>query len=555
MVTHLCDRGTPPPTRLNGRMHDDSDAASALRTALLGAGYTVAGLRELWGDAAADALDRADPAPARRQLARHAGSPLAALARLFYFAEPVAVEGLVPVDEPAGNGAPFAAGADPALKAAFAAAQALGLVRVDPDPKTGDVARPLAVIRPYRFTDAHGDGEWLIASDPDELAGVSPLRDDHVLGVGGAGRTLAGLLGEAPVASALDLGCGCGILALHLSRSAARVVATDISERALAFTRLNAGLNGVTGIETRLGSLFEPVAGDRFDRIAANPPFVITPRADDVPRYEYRDAGLEGDALMAVVVEGVGARLTPGGTATLLGNWEYRADAGGLDRVRGWIDSSAAPLDAWVIERERLDPARYAGVWVRDGGTRPGSVEYDALVGAWLDDFDERDVTGIGLGWVALRRPHGEATLARYEEVGSPVGNASGIVVGAFEAHDRLEAQGDATLAASVLLVAPDVTEARHHVPGEEGPRVIELRQGGALGRTLEVDPALAAVVGASDGDLGVGVLIDAVAQLLEVDAVALRADLLPRIRELVFTGFLTLTPARDFTDAPSLGV
>jgi hypothetical protein len=34
-------------------------------------------------------------------------------------------------------------------------------------------------------------------------------------------------------------------------------------------------------------------------------------------------------------------------------------------------------------------------------------------------------------------------------------------------------------------------------------------------------------------------VLIDAIADLLEVDAGALRADLLPRVRELTFTGFL----------------
>jgi hypothetical protein len=68
---------------------------------------------------------------------------------------------------------------------------------------------------------------------------------------------------------------------------------------------------------------------------------------------------------------------------------------------------------------------------------------------------------------------------------------------------------------------------------------VIELRQGGGFGRALAVDPGLAALVGACDGDLPAGALIDAIAQLLEVDPVALRADLIPRVRELLFTGFL----------------
>ena len=79
------------------------------------------------------------------------------------------------------------------------------------------------------------------------------------------------------------------------------------------------------------------------------------------------------------------------------------------------------------------------------------------------------------------------------------------------------------------------------HLPGAEAPSVIELRQGGGRGRTLEVDPALAALVGASDGELTVGQLSDAIAELLEVDAAALRADLLPRVRELVFIGMLRL--------------
>ena len=70
---------------------------------------------------------------------------------------------------------------------------------------------------------------------------------------------------------------------------------------------------------------------------------------------------------------------------------------------------------------------------------------------------------------------------------------------------------------------------------------VIELRQGGGFGRAMSVDPGLAALVGAcdGDGDLTVGALIEAIAQLMEVDAAALRADLLPRLRELVFTGFV----------------
>ncbi len=99
------------------------------------------------------------------------------------------------------------------------------------------------------------------------------------------------------------------------------MVATDISERALRFTRLNALVNGVDGIETRLGSLFEPVAGETFDRVASNPPFVITPRVAGVPAYEYRDGGMEGDSLVAAVISGVGNISRPG-------RWRSRWETG-----------------------------------------------------------------------------------------------------------------------------------------------------------------------------------------------------------------------------------
>ncbi|KAA9154153.1 class I SAM-dependent methyltransferase [Microbacterium lushaniae] len=500
--------------------HPEPALAAALAADLRAAGYTSDGLRSAWTAQADDAIARGLRRPALRALGERTDA-LAVLARLL---------GL-------GVAQPRAA-VDAALPATGAEGLALlGLAEI-----AGDTVRPAAMVRPQSFADHAGDGEWWIASDLDEAArGGGALPEDHVLGVGGASLTLAGLQLPDAAETGLDLGTGCGIQALRMRRSVSRVVATDVSERALAFTRLNALLNGVDGIDVRAGSLFDPVAGERFDRIATNPPFVITPRRAGVPAYEYRDGGRVGDALVAEVIGGAGAHLTPGGVAQLLGNWESRDGDNGLDRVRGWVEASAVPLDAWVIERERLDPLAYAELWVRDGGTVPGSAEFADLVDAWLDDFAARGVTGIGFGYVLLRRPaDGAPTLARYERVAGTVESAPGAhLAGALAAHDRLAGLDDDALAASRFLVAPDVTEARHHRPGEEAPTVIELRQGGGFGRALAVDPGLAALVGASDGDLAVGVLVDAIAQLLEVDAAALRSDLLPRVRELAFTGFL----------------
>jgi hypothetical protein len=67
------------------------------------------------------------------------------------------------------------------------------------------------------------------------------------------------------------------------------------------------------------------------------------------------------------------------------------------------------------------------------------------------------------------------------------------------------------------------------------------LRQQYGFGRAVEPGTALAAVVGACDGDLPLGVLVDAVASITGVDGLQLRSELLPRIRTLVSDGFLEL--------------
>ncbi len=488
--------------------------SSALRDDLSAARFSVEALTALWGPDAAAALHRGHRVPAFRALSATVESPLATLARLFVLGVPVAVDA-------------FAA-AVPTLGAD--GAERLGLVRVD-----GTAAHPLLDLRPYSFVDAHGVGSWWIASDLGELATGAALREDHVLGVGGASMTLSGLMIGRPVRRALDLGTGCGIQALHASRHAEHVVATDISRRALELAALNAQLNGVTNIEFRLGSLFDPVAGELFDHIVSNPPFVITPRADGVPAYEYRDGGMVGDALVAAVIAGAAEHLSPGGIAQLLGNWEYRSGHLGLDRVAEWIRPTG--LDAWVIEREVQDAALYAETWIRDGGTRPGP-EFDRLSEAWLDDFASRGVAAVGFGYLTLRR--GTSGFGRYEQLDGPVGAGLGPhIEQSLAANDWLAGLDDEALSRQLLTVAGDVTEERHYWPGDADPTVMTLRQGGGFQRSYPLDTGLAALVGACDGELSVRAIVAAIAQLLEVDEAALLAELLPGIRELVFAGVL----------------
>ena len=99
----------------------------------------------------------------------------------------------------------------------------------------------------------------------------------------------------------------------------------------------------------------------------------------------------------------------------------------------------------------------------------------------------------------------------------------------------------DAELAAAdICTVAGDVTEERHYWPGDENPTAMILRQGGGFARAVTLDTALAALVGACDGELDRRGHLRALAQLLEVDEAALTAELLPAVRELVLDGILS---------------
>ena len=89
------------------------------------------------------------------------------------------------------------------------------------------------------------------------------------------------------------------------------------------------------------------------------------------------------------------------------------------------------------------------------------------------------------------------------------------------------------------LVVAGDVTEERHYWPGDDDPTAMLLRQGGGFGRAITLDTGLAALVGACDGELAVGAIIGALAELLEVDEPALAAELLPAVRALIDDGVL----------------
>ena len=518
------------------------EQATSLRADLSESGWGVEAVTTLLGEAADAALRREIRLPALRSVraslaAGTDSSPVAVLTALFMLGEPVLATAL-----------------DAALpRTGAAGAAGIGLVG---EPDEAGYVRARVDLRPHEAVDDAGEIRWWVASDLGELVTGRALAPDHVLGIGGAGLTLAGLTPRTRVRSALDLGCGCGIQTLYLLRHAEHVVATDISERALSFTAFNAALAGVCvmggpdagsgggggRLELLQGSLLEPVAGRRFDLIASNPPFVLTPpavREAGLPLMEYRDAG---GPILPVLVAGLREHLEPGAAAVMLGNWEHRGADSWREAVATWIPEG---LDGWVIEREVQDPVEYATMWLRDGGlTLERDAEgFDAALGAWIDDFEVRGVQGVGFGYLIVHRPLRPRDPWRLlEEVTtSGQGVLGHHVAEVLEVRERLAGLDDDAVADLRPVLAPDVTEERHLIPGAAEPTVILLRQGGGLGRTIRASTVVAALAGVADGELSVGQIASAVVALTGEDAIGLRAEMVEATRHLIAVGFLTI--------------
>lgn len=490
----------------------DSGVLDAMGADMRSAGYTVDGVAELLGADANAAFSTGVSWPALRATATAPAErrPLAVLVRLF----------LLGTHE-----------SHDQVRTAFPSTGPDDLVAVGVLESVGpSTFRAALDIRPH----SDGTHDFLVVSDQDAAMRGGPVRHEHVLGVGGASVSLARAVIRTPVTRALDLGTGCGIQALHLDSHCAEIVVTDTNERALALAAATAQLNGMSW-DVRYGSLFDPVAGERFDLIVSNPPFVVGPGARD---YIYRDSGLAGDALCRRIVEQVGDHLAPGGTAQVMANWIVREGDDWRDRVRDWLAGTG--LHAWVVQRELADPTRYVSLWLADAGETPEQTAKRG--GEWLDWFAAQNIAGIGMGLITLRVPRaGERPEQILEEITGADELVTGPEADAFFARRAyLRDTSDGRLLAARLSTAPVFLE-EQSLPGPDGWQQVgaAVRRPGGPAAVMAVDEVMRALLAGCRGEVPLGVLIELLATHHGVDADALASAALPEVREAIGRGIL----------------
>jgi hypothetical protein len=205
------------------------------------------------------------------------------------------------------------------------------------------------------------------------------------------------------------------------------------------------------------------------------------------------------------------------------------------ERLATWLRPDCSAL---VVQREVLDPAEYVELWLKDAGHH-GGPGYADRYDHWLGWLEEQGVEGLGFGWISLRHAPGPQTFLDHpyavEQPVAPAFAAWG------EAAVRLAALDDEGLLATRPVRRDDVRQETDGEPGAADPETIVLRQQRGLRRARSADTATAALVGAADGELSTGQILDALATLLPREPAALRAEQLPVVRDLVAEGYLTL--------------
>ena len=350
------------------------DGAARLRGVLDDAGFTLAAIAGVIGEEALTHGRRSIPLVLRRTAQ---SDRISTLIRLFL--APVAV----PLD---------------------AAAKALEPVPVDDLLDAGVLAAGGGGTVHGGVHLRHHDG-LILAVDPEPLLTGLPVAEDHVMGLSRGTLMLSRLTDTLDAEAAVDIGTGSGLQALVLSRRATRVVATDITDRAVAMARFNAALNGITTVDVRQGDLFEPVHGEQFDVVVSNPPYVVAPPL--VQRFV--SGRREADGISAHMARTAPRHLRPGGRAYILAEWIVPFGRDWEERVSPWFEGSGCDASVLAFSTTAVD--EYATRWIPPG--EHDAEGYAREFDAWMRWYAERGIEAITFGLITMRRREGTGESLR----------------------------------------------------------------------------------------------------------------------------------------------
>lgn len=474
------------------------DQVARLRAALGGAGYREAGILALLGLPRWPTLRQAQEARPLYLVRTRGGEPLETLVRLFMLGEP----------------APLAAVRRALAPVAPEEAAALGLLALD-------AAEARATVQLCAYQELVAAADWPAPAGADH---------DQVMDIGTTSRFLAQMTVRRPAGRALDLGTGCGVQALLAAGHCEEVVGVDANPRAVNLAAFSAQLNARGNVTCLEGDFGAPVAGQAFDLIVCNPPFVIGPQAD----YLHSDGGRPQDELCRAVVRAAAPLLRPGGYCQLLANWAHVRGQDWRARLADWFAGTGC--DAWVLHAEPQDAAGYAAERVAEREAEPGRAA--PRFAQWLAYFEAQQIEAIGYGLLTLRRSERPQSWLRFDRLPEVRGPCGAAILRVFAAQDFLVALPDEGALFKVpLRLAPELRWEQERAPTAEGWSLLQSRLRLTEGLTfagnagLDVIDFVSRFGGGARLDKVLGVSASAARQGLRPEAAA-RLELVRRLLE-----------------------
>ena len=364
------------------------------------------------------------------------------------------------------------------------------------------------------------------------------IPDDYVMGPGGSSLQLAWSALPTVSECTLDLGCGSGLAGLQASAFSRRVLATDINPRAIEITRFNALLNGCATLDARVGSLFEPVPGERFDLILSNPPFVITPESHLL----LRDSGVRGDMFCKELLRQSSEFLREGGVCQMLANVPHHRQRPWMDEVASWCEDLGC--DALVLNLRQQAIDDYAMMWIVATESQ-NPREVPAIFERWMAFYEQQAIEDMVYVLIILRRRDaGDTWCVVDREVTSIAGSCGAELTQRLATLAILHHLHDeADLLREHVRLNPTVRIVQEHAMTPDGPRVVanRLETRGGLRTSAQLDARVMRLLVCCDGQEPLGAILAGMADELglTVDRVAQVA--VPVVRHLLERGFLQL--------------
>ena len=375
-------------------------------------------------------------------------------------------------------------------------------------------------------------GDVLAACDK---APTSNPRPDLVIGPGAPTQLLAEFMVSRKVQSALDLCCGPGIHAIQMTTLSEKVVAADLSPRALQFAQFNARLNGIETIEFVQGDGFSPLEGRCFDLIVSNPPFYMLPANELL----YRDNPLELDRFVENFVRLAPRFLNEGGFFQMMLEWVEIEGQPWRQRLAEWVSESGC--DVWIVKDFTQIPIQYC--YTKLSTVDQVSVEQDVeTLARWTDYYSRHNVAAMHGGILAMRKRSGRPNWVEMEEYSVDAKAAFGELVEAvFAGHDVVTDADDNALLALRPRLSPHARLEQVLQASPEGwaAPFMELKLDHGLQLACGVEGQVAVFLSECTGKRSVGELIESLLSKEGSGTEQARAACITVMRRLLQRGFV----------------